>query len=232
MNSKRKILLLNPPGDQLYLRILCSSFQQSRAITGIPTICSSKAVFLRRNMKCRRSMLMSSADHAQALAVSKTWILTLCFSWPVEFPGAMILILLHPSQRKTANQRSFSTVISSLVAQPKCWRNIPLSRRRSWISPGCIVAVYPRRLRGEKTDYITYRYQRPGSGKASVHGRKGIEVPFQRLELFPWKESVIPHGRYMPFASTTDYFGALSNAVMRSSIVPLKLRKPEMQWPK
>ncbi len=231
MNTKRKILLLNPPGDQLYLRdYYCSHSSKARYYWHPYDLLVQSGILAQEHEVQALDANVLGLTNAQALdrikdmEIDTLFFLTGGVSWRNDFDFVTSLLKEKPQIKEV-----FSTGDFFLSRSTEMLEKYPFITAALLDFTSDVLLRYIRgELQGEKTDYISYRYNGQILEGRRYTEEKEFEVPFQRLELFPWKEYRIPHGRHMPFASTLTNFGCpFKCSYCVSSIVPLKLRKPE-----
>ena len=231
MAKKRKILLLNPPGDQLYLRDYYCSHSSKASYYWHPYDLVVQSGILAQNHEVQvldANVLMltnqEALDRIKEMDIDTLFFLTGGVSWRNDFDFVNEVLKEKPDIKEVISTGDFFLSRSTEMLEKYPFITAALLDFTSDV----LLRYFEGELRGEKTDYITYRYNGQVLEGRRYTEQREFEVPFQRLELFPWRQYRIPHGRHMPFASTLTNFGCpFKCSYCVSSIVPLKLRKPE-----
>ena len=231
MSIKRKILLLNPPGDKLYLRDYYCSHSSKAKYYWHPYDLLAQSGFLAQEHEVQAldSIVtglspQDSLDRIMEMDIDTIFFLTGGVSWRNDFEFVQSVLKAKPQVTQVIATGDIFLSRSTEILEKNPFLNAALMDFTSDV----LLRYFRGELQGEKTDYITYRYNGQILEGRRYTEQREFEMPIQRLELFPWKKYRIPHGRYMPFGSTLTNFGCpFKCSFCVSSIVPLKLRKPE-----
>lgn len=231
MSPRRSILLLNPPGDQLYLRDYYCSHASKARYYWHPYDLVVQSGFLAQEHDITvldANVLRLSPEEAlkqiKPMEIDAVFFLTGGVSWVQDFNFVKQVLKEKPDIKLVmATGDIFLSRSTEILTKHEFLTAALLD-----FTSDVLLRFLRGDLKGEKTDYITYRYNGEVLEGRRYTEDKEFELPLPKLELFPWKQYRIPHGRYMPFASTLTNFGCpFKCSFCVSSIVPLKLRKPE-----
>ncbi|MCX7918985.1 MAG: radical SAM protein [bacterium] len=221
-----KILLLNPPGDQLYLRdYYCSHVSKARYYWH-PYDLLVQSGFLSQEHQVHaldanllRLSEQETFKRIQQLDIDTIFFLTGAVSWRADFAFIQTLISQKPM-----------TVIAT--GDILLHRGIEMMNKYPFLDAILLdftsdaLVKYLHGVHGKPIDYLIYRYHHQIIEGRRITDEKEFSLPLARYELFPWKRYRIPHGLRMPFASTLTNFGCPFKCTFCiGSEIPLKLRK-------
>jgi len=229
--KKRKILLLNPPGDKLYLRDYYCSHSSKARYYWHPYDLVAQSGFLAQEhelVALDANVLKLSNEEAleriREMDIDTLFFLTGGVSWRMDFDFVKKVLQIKPEIDEVITTGDIFLSRSTEILTKHSFLTAALLDFTSDV----LLRYFRGELKGEKTDYIAYRWEGQILEGRRYTEQKEFEMPYPRLELFPWRTYRIPHGRYMPFASTLTNFGCpFKCSFCVSSTVPLKLRKPE-----
>jgi anaerobic magnesium-protoporphyrin IX monomethyl ester cyclase len=226
-----KILLLNPPGDQLYLRDYYCSHVSKAKYYWHPYDLLVQSGFLAREhqvLALDANLLRLTEDETfrriQDMDIDTIFFLTGAVSWRQDF--AFIQRVVNSAIR---NHQSTIRIIATgdilLHRGKEMMQKYPFLDAILLDFTSDAILKYLKGTNGESLDYLIYRYQDRIVEGRRITEEKEFSLPIARYELFPWKRYRIPHGRTMPFASTLTNFGCPFKCTFCiGSELPLKLR--------
>ncbi|MFB3895266.1 MAG: radical SAM protein [bacterium] len=226
-----KILLLNPPGDQLYLRDYYCSHVSKAKYYWHPYDLLVQSGFLAQEHQVlaldANLLRLSEAEtfnRIQNLDIDTIFFLTGAVSWRQDF--AFIRRVVDAAVRNPQFRiRIIATGDILLHRGKELMQKYPFLNAILLDFTSDAILKYLQGTNGEPIDYLIYRYQDRIIEGRRITEEKEFSLPIARYELFPWKKYRIPHGRTMPFASTLTNFGCPFKCTFCiGSELPLKLR--------
>jgi radical SAM superfamily enzyme YgiQ (UPF0313 family) len=226
-----RILLLNPPGDQLYLRDYYCSHVSKAKYYWHPYDLLVQSGFLAQEHQVQAldaNLLGLSEDETfnwiQQMDIDTIFFLTGAVSWRSDF--AFIQRVVDSAIR---NPQSAMRIIATgdilLHRGKEMMLKYPFLDAILLDFTSDALLKYLNGTQGEPLDYLIYRYHNQIIEGNRITDEKTFSLPFARYDLFPWKKYRIPHGMRMPFASTLTNFGCPFKCTFCiGSEIPLKLR--------
>lgn len=204
---KLKALLLNPPGDQLYLRdYYCSHASKARYYWHPYDLLVQSGFFADAfHVEALDAMVSRTSYEETAKILSEKefdalFFLTGAVSWRKDFAFVENVI-------RDRDVRVIATGDFLLTQGPKVMNEFPfLDAVLLDLTSAAVVEYLRGDLTGQPRQNLHYRHK----GNLILGERKleskTFTLPLPRYELFPYKRYRIPHGKGKPFASIlTDY---------------------------
>ncbi|MDI6784746.1 MAG: radical SAM protein, partial [bacterium] len=234
-----KILLLNPPGDQLYLRdYYCSHVSKARYYWH-PYDLLVQSGFLAQEHQVQAldaNLLGLSEDETfsriQQMDIDTIFFLTGAVSWRADFAFIQRIVNSVISNRVDPDRNSQSAIRIIATGDILLHRGKEMMQKYPFLDAILLdftsdaLLKYLKGTQGEPLDYLIYRYNNQIIEGRRITDEKEFRLPLPRYDLFPWKKYRIPHGLHMPFASTLTNFGCPFKCTFCiGSELPFKLRK-------
>jgi anaerobic magnesium-protoporphyrin IX monomethyl ester cyclase len=229
--NKRKVLLLNPPGDRLYLRDCYCSHVSKASYYWHPfdLVVQSGILDQQHDVTVLDAAVLGltiskTLEYAAKTDADMLLFLTGSVSWRQDF---LLIkdILKSNSKIKTVVATGDIVLMSpSAIIQKNRFIDAVLS---DFTVDGLLTFLGDKAEPGMQIPGVSYRLGDQIIESTQAEANE-FELPFQRLELFPWKKYRIPHGRRSHFASVITSFGCpFKCSYCIGSILAPKFREPE-----
>ena len=228
-----KILLLNPPGDQLYLRDYYCSHVSKAKYYWHPYDLLVQSGFLAQEHQVQAldaNLLGLSENETfyriQRMDIDTIFFLTGAVSWRADF-AFIQKIVDHKLRTPNSQLRTIISTGDILLHRGKeMMLKYPFLDAILLDFTSDVLLKYLNGTQGEPLEYLIYRYHNQIIEGNRITDDKTFSLPIARYDLFPWGKYRIPHGLHMPFASTLTNFGCPFKCTFCiGSEIPLKLRK-------